>query len=179
MAISRREKHIRRHRHDKGLGFNAAHRSPQVAGGMAADVAALPFPRHAQQIVRIHYAEIAVHEVDDKIVDRRKAQRLVAIFLEKRRAPAHHRPQFGVAQQTLSHVRRRCIETFVEPRVRGDRLDQGFGEKKIMDGILGGAGDRRRALRPYQDSVRPIRRSAEHPLSRRPLALSFSGRTFP
>src|SRR5215472_10219436 len=36
--------------------------------GVAADIAALPLPRHAQQIIWVHDAEIAIHEVDDEIV---------------------------------------------------------------------------------------------------------------
>src|SRR5205085_11184254 len=43
----------RSHRHDKGFGFNSAQCGPQVATSVAANVAALPFPRHTQQIVRV------------------------------------------------------------------------------------------------------------------------------
>src|SRR5713101_4695833 len=90
---------------------------PQVATSVAADVAALPFPRHAQQIVGIHHAEIAVHEVDDEIVHGRKAQRLMPVCLEQFRAPTHHCPHFGVAQHTFPCIRRRCIEPLVETGV--------------------------------------------------------------
>ena len=41
LAVGRREKHIRRHRHDKRLGFDPAQCRPQVAIGVAANVAAL------------------------------------------------------------------------------------------------------------------------------------------
>ena len=44
-----------------------------VAASVAADVAALPFPCHAQQIVGVHRAEIAIHEVDDEIFHGGKA----------------------------------------------------------------------------------------------------------
>ena len=88
----------------KVLGFDSAQRGPQVAAGVAADVATLPFPCHAQQVIGIHHAEIRIHEIDDEVVHRRKAQRLVPIFLEELSAPTHHGPHFGVPQQTFSDV---------------------------------------------------------------------------
>ena len=69
LAIGRREEHVRRHRHYESLGFNSTQRGPQVPAGVAADVAPLPLPRHVDEIVRIHDAEIAIHEVDDEIVE--------------------------------------------------------------------------------------------------------------
>ena len=35
-----------------------------------ADIAALPFPRLAQQVVWVHHREIGEHEVDDEIIQR-------------------------------------------------------------------------------------------------------------
>src|SRR5207342_3549571 len=35
LTISRREEHVRRHRHDEGLGFDAAQCRSQVAAGVA------------------------------------------------------------------------------------------------------------------------------------------------
>src|SRR5215470_17190570 len=104
LTISWREEHIGRHRHDKSPGFNSSQCGAEVTASVAADVAALPFPYHTQQIVRIHNAEITVHEVDDKIVHRRKAQCFMPILLEELSAPAHNGPHFGVTKQALSHV---------------------------------------------------------------------------
>ncbi len=177
LAIRRREEHVRRHRHNERLGFDSAQRRPQIAAGVAADVAALPFPRHAQQIVRIHHAEIAVHEVDDEIIERRKAQRLVPVLLEELRAPAHHRPHLGVPQQAFAHIRRRCVEALVEAGVGGDRVDQGFGEEEIVDGVSSPCRRSARRASPCRDSARPIHRSAARPWSRRPPARGSSGRT--
>ena len=69
-----------------------------------------------------------------------------ADFLEELRAPTHHCPHFGVPQQTFSHLRRGCIESLVETGVGGNRLDQRFGEKEIVDRISRRAGDGRGAL---------------------------------
>ena len=54
--------------------FNAAQRGSEVAACVAADVAALPFPRHAQQIVGVHDTEISIHKVNDEILDGRKRE---------------------------------------------------------------------------------------------------------
>src|SRR5262245_14124530 len=43
LTIGRGEEHIRRHRHDKGLGLDAAQGLPQVAAGMTAHIAASHF----------------------------------------------------------------------------------------------------------------------------------------
>jgi hypothetical protein len=58
---------------------NAARRSPSV---WRLTSPRWPFPCHAQQIVWIHYAEVAIHEIDDEIVHGRKTQRLMAILLK-------------------------------------------------------------------------------------------------
>src|SRR6202049_2291171 len=90
---------------------NAARRSPSVWPRTSPR---WPFPCHAQQIVWIHHAEVAIHEIDDEIVHGRKTQRLMAILLKKLCAPTHYCPHFGVAQQTFSYIGRRCVETLVE-----------------------------------------------------------------
>src|SRR5215467_8702230 len=65
----------------------------------------------------------------------------MAVLLEELCAPTHHSPHFGMAQQTLSDIRRRGIETLVEARVGRNRFDQCFREKEIVGGILRRAGN--------------------------------------
>src|SRR3984885_4560890 len=127
-----------------------------VTTRVATYVAALPFPCHAQQIVGIHDAEITVHEVYDEIVHGRKAQHFMPVLLEKFCAPTHYRPHFSVAQHAFPYVGRRRVETIVKTWVGGDCLDQCFREKRIMDGVLGGASNGRGALHHVGVSYRPL-----------------------
>ena len=68
------------------------------------------------------------------------------VFLKKFGAPAHNGPNFGMTQKTFAHLHRARIETLVEARVGGDRVDQRLSEQKIMDRVFGSARDRRCTL---------------------------------
>src|ERR1700722_18289461 len=78
------------------------------------------------------------------------------VLLEKFCAPTHYRPHFGVAQHAFPYVGGRCIQTMVKTWVGGDWIDQCFSEKRIMDGVLGGASNGRGAFHHFGISYRPF-----------------------
>ena len=84
------------------------------------------------------------------------AERLVAFSLEELRAPSHYRPHFGMAQQSFPNVCRGRVEAVVESGIGGDGIDQRLGEQEVVNGVLRGAGDRRRTLNHIGIANRPF-----------------------
>ena len=65
----RREDEVRLDRQHAHARSDPAERGGEVSAGMAPDVAALPLPRLAQQVVRVHGQEERVHEAGDEVVE--------------------------------------------------------------------------------------------------------------
>src|SRR5262245_24608245 len=96
LAIPGRKEHIFVDRQDEHFCFDAAQGFFEIPSRQAADISALPFPRHAQEIVRVHHTEIQVQEVSDEVVYRRTAERTPTLLFEELGTPAHDRPELSV-----------------------------------------------------------------------------------
>jgi hypothetical protein len=95
-AIGRRKEHVGLDRQHEGPGLDSLQNGGEVAVGVARDIGPLPFPRHTEQIIGVHWPEIAVHETVDESLNRVEAQRFRALLHVKFGAPAHHGPKRGL-----------------------------------------------------------------------------------